>query len=59
MGNDQSKIPTALDGGKGSVQRPVNREKFEENWDKIFNKEKFDEDFDRVFGVEDDGKSGC
>lgn len=24
--------------GKGIVQRPVNKEKFKENWDKIFGK---------------------
>lgn len=26
-------------GGKGSKQRPVDKEKFDSNWDKIFNKE--------------------
>lgn len=51
--------PKQPDGGKGWAQRPVDRQRFDENWDRIFNKEKFDEDFDRVFGVDDDGKSGC
>ena len=36
------------DGGKGSKQRPTNKEQFDKNWNKIFNKakteqEKFDE----------------
>jgi hypothetical protein len=25
-------------GGKGSRQRPVNKDQFDKNWDKIFNK---------------------
>jgi hypothetical protein len=28
--------------GKGSRQRPVDKTKFDSNWDKIFNKEKKD-----------------
>jgi hypothetical protein len=28
------------DGGKGSQQRPTNRKKFEENYDRIFGKKK-------------------
>jgi hypothetical protein len=37
------------DGGKGSKQRPTDKEKFDQNWDNIFGKkkkteaEKFDE----------------
>ena len=32
------------DGGKGSKPRPIpNREKFEENWDRIFGKPKKEE----------------
>jgi len=29
-------------GGKGSTQRKVDKQKFSDNWDKIFNKEKAD-----------------
>jgi len=28
------------DGGKGSKQRPTDREKFDQNWDNIFGKKK-------------------
>jgi len=28
------------DGGKGSLQRPTNKKKFEENFDRIFGKKK-------------------
>ena len=28
------------DGGKGSKQRPTDRKKFDENYDRIFNKKK-------------------
>ena len=31
-------------GGKGSVARKVNNEKFAENWDKIFGKKKDDKE---------------
>jgi hypothetical protein len=30
--------------GKGSKPRPVNKEKYEQSWDRIFKKEKSDED---------------
>ena len=30
-------------GGKGSKPRPVDRKKFDENWDKIFRKKEKDE----------------
>lgn len=29
-------------GGKGSAPRPMNRDKFNENWDRIFGKDKVD-----------------
>jgi len=28
------------DGGKGSLQRPTNKKKFDENYDRIFGKKK-------------------
>ena len=28
------------EGGKGSTPRPVDKKKFDENWEKIFGKEK-------------------
>lgn len=36
--------------GKGSAQRPrlVSREKFEDNWDRIFNKKKREEALDEL-----------
>ena len=35
-------------GGKGSLPRPTDRKKFEENWDRIFGKKKKDEEeFDK------------
>lgn len=37
---------TATHGGKGSKPRPVNKKKFDENWDKIFGKKSDDKDKD-------------
>ena len=34
------------DGGKGSLQRPTNKKKFDENYDRIFGKKK-DEQTDK------------
>jgi len=31
-------------GGKGSVQKPSNQDKYAENWDKIFGNKKVEED---------------
>ena len=38
------------DGGKGSLQRPTNKKKFDENYDRIFgNKQKEKEDVSKSY----------
>ena len=42
------------DGGKGSAPRPVDRKKFEENFDRIFRKKDKEKKYNKMTGLSEE-----